>query len=47
MREAAGRAVVASRSIAQISWRVVIAFSNPRLRQSRVANVGKACVNRV
>jgi hypothetical protein len=45
MRVAAGSAVVAARSIAQISWRVGIAFKT-LISTVRMANLGKVRVNR-
>ena len=47
MREAAGSAVVAARSIAQMVCRVDIAFETLILFDVRVAEPGKVRVNRV
>ncbi len=47
MREAAGRAVAAPRSIAQTGWRVDMALKVPSSSTVMVANFGKARVNRM
>ncbi len=47
MREAAGPAWEAARSIAQISWRVDMALKSPSSLTVMVANFGKARVNRM
>ena len=48
MREAAAPAVAAVRSIAQISWRVDMAWRKPSITSAvRVAEPGKARVNRM
>jgi hypothetical protein len=45
MRVAAGPAVAAARSIAQVSWRVDIAFKT-LISTVRIVDLGKARVNR-
>jgi protein-S-isoprenylcysteine O-methyltransferase Ste14 len=47
MRVAAGAALAAARSIAQISWRVDMALKSPSSSQVKFAELGKVRVNRI